>query len=227
MLENPFPGFTPSPSKTAKKKEGRRQQVPSTVNPPPPTPARKHISHFVMNLPDSAIQFLDAFRGILSAPGLKELYEKMPMVHCHCFTREVTDPKKAEADITQVCPTTFRACANLISCSGLKRNSATRLHRMFHFTLSVLWLQTKICTVSASDCLRKLRFSGVNHSVYVILYLGASRPEAFRVNHLFPPSTSHTSWDHLLSPHRHILLAFDTLIYVPLLITSAVLDPAL
>jgi tRNA (guanine37-N1)-methyltransferase len=67
-------------------------------------PPRQRIAHFVMNLPDSAIQFLDAFRGLLSdAEGrdLSGIYKEMPMVHCHCFTREL-ELKKAERDIRQV-----------------------------------------------------------------------------------------------------------------------------
>ncbi|KAJ3573542.1 hypothetical protein NP233_g2362 [Leucocoprinus birnbaumii] len=66
-------------------------------------PSRKRIGHFVMNLPDSAISFLDAFRGILAGEeshGLASTYEVTPMVHCHCFTREL-DPQKAAADIRQ------------------------------------------------------------------------------------------------------------------------------
>lgn len=59
-----------------------------------------------MNLPDSAITFLDAFRGIFapSSSGsdidLQALYDVMPMVHCHCFTREL-DRDDAERDIRQ------------------------------------------------------------------------------------------------------------------------------
>ncbi|KAI8336344.1 guanine(37)-N1-methyltransferase [Chlamydoabsidia padenii] len=47
--------------------------------------------HFVMNLPDTAIEFLDAFRGLYQ--DQKALYDsidpapKLPVVHCHCFTR--------------------------------------------------------------------------------------------------------------------------------------------
>jgi hypothetical protein len=56
-----------------------------------------------MNLPDSALTFLDAFRGILAGSDLKEAYaDRLPTVHCHCFTREL-DPKQAEQDIVQVC----------------------------------------------------------------------------------------------------------------------------
>ena len=61
-----------------------------------------------MNLPDSAISFLGAFRGLLSdAEGrdLRGIYgdedASMPMVHCYCFTREA-ELDKAEIDIRQV-----------------------------------------------------------------------------------------------------------------------------
>jgi tRNA (guanine37-N1)-methyltransferase len=65
---------------------------------------RQTVSHFVMNLPDSAIDFLDAFRGVLSESAnerdLNGNNANMPMVHCHCFTREL-QPDRAEADIIQ------------------------------------------------------------------------------------------------------------------------------
>jgi len=60
-----------------------------------------------MNLPDSAIQFLDAFRGLLSRidnhnHDLRGIYDIMPMIHCHCFSREL-EPDKAREDIQKVC----------------------------------------------------------------------------------------------------------------------------
>ncbi|CAO3617289.1 unnamed protein product [Cunninghamella blakesleeana] len=58
--------------------------------------------HFVMNLPETAIEFLDAFRGLYL--DQKPLYDsllssppKLPLVHCHCFTKS-EDPAK---DIAQ------------------------------------------------------------------------------------------------------------------------------
>src|SRR6266436_9602034 len=82
---------------------------------PSKLPPRKRIAHFVMNLPDSAITFLDAFRGIFAqslSPStsdidLRALYDVMPMVHCHCFTREL-DREAAERDIRHV--RTFPCC---------------------------------------------------------------------------------------------------------------------
>lgn len=68
------------------------------------TPARRMISHFVMNLPDSAITFLDAFRGLLVGDGSRDLagiYREMPMIHCYCFTRE-HEFQSAERDIRRV-----------------------------------------------------------------------------------------------------------------------------
>ncbi|KAL8286910.1 hypothetical protein RQP46_003916 [Phenoliferia psychrophenolica] len=71
----------------------------------PALPPRKLVDHFVMNLPDSAITFLDAYRGLYRAlyelPGAKEAVElagpgKLPMVHCYCFTK---DMEHAEEDI--------------------------------------------------------------------------------------------------------------------------------
>jgi tRNA (guanine37-N1)-methyltransferase len=115
VFETPFAGFKPAVSKMAKKKDARKGPG-STVAAVPLPPPRKRIDHFVMNLPDSAIQFLDAFRGIISSPELKELYEVMPMIHCHCFTREVTDPTRAEADIRTVRPLIPTLTQGLMRC---------------------------------------------------------------------------------------------------------------
>lgn len=108
VYDNPLPPFTGPPlSRTQQEKEKRRaralQQGADTL-PKADLQHRKRISHFVMNLPDTAILFLDAFRGILAPDDGRDMaatYEVMPMVHCHCFTREL-EPQKAEMDIRQV-----------------------------------------------------------------------------------------------------------------------------
>ncbi|RSH93199.1 tRNA(m(1)G37)methyltransferase [Saitozyma podzolica] len=62
----------------------------------------QEIDHFVLNLPDSALTFLDAFRGccapLLGQPGYDRTKAKMAMVHVYCFTREL-EAAKAEQDI--------------------------------------------------------------------------------------------------------------------------------
>ncbi|OCF43865.1 tRNA (guanine37-N1)-methyltransferase [Kwoniella heveanensis CBS 569] len=93
--------------------------APSPVPDPP-----RIIQHFIMNLPDSALTFLGAYRGCftrllidddfvnqygadiatstsdgsaVTEPGRKNRLE-MPLVHVYCFTREV-EREKAEPDI--------------------------------------------------------------------------------------------------------------------------------
>lgn len=121
-LDDPLPPGVPPKSKTKLDREQRREReakvqamrssssVPE-VSPPPicaSLPQRDRITQFVMNLPDSAIQFLDAFQGIFSSDhsagrDLSGVYDKdsLPMVHCYCFTREL-EPDKAEVDIRKV-----------------------------------------------------------------------------------------------------------------------------
>ncbi|KAJ6621148.1 S-adenosyl-L-methionine-dependent methyltransferase [Mycena sp. CBHHK59/15] len=101
LIADPFPGYSgPKKSKNQENQERRKQRsVPKEDT--SPLPPRARISHFVMNLPDSAITFLDAFRGLfasLDAEEVHKIYHTMPMIHCHCFTRE-TEPEGAKADV--------------------------------------------------------------------------------------------------------------------------------
>nr|GAT57463.1 predicted protein [Mycena chlorophos] len=104
LIAHPLPAYTgPKKSKTQEAADQRRAQKLRPSSPTPAGPLRNRIAHFVMNLPDSALQFLDAYRGILCTPGTREVYPddaSLPMIHCHCFTREI-DPAAAEADILQ------------------------------------------------------------------------------------------------------------------------------
>lgn len=67
-------------------------------NKPPPEPKRvpipPTISHFVMNLPASAIEFLHNFKGVYH--GQEKLFAphtdvKLPVVHTHCFAVKADD----------------------------------------------------------------------------------------------------------------------------------------
>jgi tRNA (guanine37-N1)-methyltransferase len=82
----------------------------STEEAPLPSPL---IDHFIMNLPASALEFLDAYRGaykeLAAQVGQEELEAALkvkgqqmgslwPMVHVHCFTKDLETP---EEDICQ------------------------------------------------------------------------------------------------------------------------------
>ncbi|KIK70621.1 hypothetical protein GYMLUDRAFT_65841 [Collybiopsis luxurians FD-317 M1] len=104
VFDAPFPAYSgPKLSKTAQRKlekQVKRGAVVSESLQLKELPLRRSIHHFVMNLPDTAIQFLDAFQGVLSTRALQEAYSMMPMIHCHCFTREL-EQEGAEKDIKQ------------------------------------------------------------------------------------------------------------------------------
>ncbi|CEQ39000.1 SPOSA6832_00472, partial [Sporobolomyces salmonicolor] len=90
---------------------------PASVSPSPasftsddePKPSRRLINHYVMNLPASALTFLDAYRGLYRplysqyGDEAREAVSKagLPVVHCYCFTKDV---EGAEQDI---CATDF------------------------------------------------------------------------------------------------------------------------
>ncbi|KAK9268352.1 hypothetical protein L1049_000101 [Liquidambar formosana] len=44
----------------------------------------EHVDHVIMNLPASALQFLDAFRGLIQRKYWKGA---LPWIHCYCFMR--------------------------------------------------------------------------------------------------------------------------------------------
>ncbi|KAI8632347.1 Met-10+ like-protein-domain-containing protein [Xylariaceae sp. FL1651] len=79
----------------AAKEQGPKPQ-PKQI-PVPPT-----ISHFVMNLPASAITFLPHYRGLYA--GREQLFEphtstKLPMIHIHCFAAKA----EGDAPLLDVC----------------------------------------------------------------------------------------------------------------------------
>ncbi|CAE6532728.1 unnamed protein product [Rhizoctonia solani] len=84
----------------------RTPSVGEAIQQSPPERDSRRIDHFVMNLPATAIEFLDAFPPAFASlrklygEQVQRIYNPMPMVHVHCFTRELEE-ENARKDILQ------------------------------------------------------------------------------------------------------------------------------
>lgn len=50
--------------------------------------------HIVMNLPATAIEFLDSFSGLVQKERRSKPPSKLPQVHCYCFTKDMENPEQ-------------------------------------------------------------------------------------------------------------------------------------
>lgn len=91
-FQSKYPVLTPPRKKLSKSK-------PSAA-PLPEIQVPKYFSHFVMNLPDSAIEFLDAFRGLYAHN--KEAQDfPLPTIHVHCFHKHSPLEKEPPIEVVQ------------------------------------------------------------------------------------------------------------------------------
>ncbi|KAI8915176.1 guanine(37)-N1-methyltransferase [Powellomyces hirtus] len=94
----------PAPKKPRTPKSSKTQSTTDTEPPSTPTPTITPVAHnlgplesttgfrwfdhYVMNLPGTAIEFLDAFWCLFKGQEEHVPADKLPLIHCHCFSRE-------------------------------------------------------------------------------------------------------------------------------------------
>lgn len=87
--------------KHTRKKHKKNDGATETAPPAPHTktiPIPNEISHFVMNLPDSAIDFLGNFVGLYHGEP-NDGSKKMPWIHVHCFEKYGNDEEPSTEEL--------------------------------------------------------------------------------------------------------------------------------
>ncbi|KAI2742493.1 hypothetical protein DTO013E5_3579 [Penicillium roqueforti] len=88
------------------------------------------VNHYVMNLPATAIEFLDAFPGLYAgeehifAPNTEQ---KLPMVHVYCFSGHSTDEVDDHIDICERISERIGYKVTIDDCVGGKGNQEVEL----------------------------------------------------------------------------------------------------
>lgn len=111
VWKDPF--VEPPPPPPRRSASSKPVAIPQVSSQKPAEPSRL-VSHFVMNLPELAITFLDAYVGLYT-PLVREFGQAfeaavrlapLPMVHCYCFTK-AEEGEEAERDICEVSPFSY------------------------------------------------------------------------------------------------------------------------
>lgn len=176
---DPFCDLGPHKSVNQRVRDARRR-TPGSIS--RPSKGSRRISHFVMNLPDSAITFLGAFRGLFAEirddPDFENVYPQNPAVHCYCFTREL-EPERAETDIREVSIFSlllrFKEAITTV-CSEFQPRSDIFCQAGRLYTLFDALLPTKTCTVLVSDFPMRLFSNGTTFNVTSIDSVWLFRP---------------------------------------------------
>lgn len=106
-----YPTLTPPRKKVSRSKPASPPQ--------PDIEVPKYFSHFVMNLPDSAIEFLDAFRGLYT--GIEEAKDfPLPTIHVHCFHKH--SPLEKEPPIEVVKSDLAERCSRALGFTVHREN---------------------------------------------------------------------------------------------------------
>ncbi|TIB39010.1 hypothetical protein E3P86_01316 [Wallemia ichthyophaga] len=100
LKSNPFPETTPILT------QKQQKELKRSVTQFPTHPPQDYIDHYVMNLPATAIEFLDAFKPTYTEIQQQNKHNQQalsltrPMVHVHCFSK-AEDKQLATAEICE------------------------------------------------------------------------------------------------------------------------------
>ncbi|KAJ3291314.1 tRNA(m(1)G37)methyltransferase [Rhizoclosmatium sp. JEL0117] len=79
----------------------------------------KIFNHYVMNLPATALEFLDAFRGLFYEREAEVPAQSLPIIHVHCFSNVIDD---LEGDV-------WRRAETFLGCD-IPQENIIKIHRV-------------------------------------------------------------------------------------------------
>lgn len=112
-----------------REKVSRTAQKKGEAPKPKKVPVPPTISHFVMNLPASAIEFTHNYRGLYH--GNEDLFAphtetKLPMVHVHCFALKADDDRP----IQDICERLHKEIGVLLKPGDAENDGEVAIHEV-------------------------------------------------------------------------------------------------